>query len=180
MPLPSTRRAGKSRPPRIAARTNFIAGTKGSGKTYTAGVMVGGDARPACTVVILDPLGVWWGLRHDAGGGPGGYPIVILGGEHGDRPLLPTAGEIVAEYIVRSGQSVILDMSGFASNAEQDRFVTDLLHKLFRLKAAEKSALHLMIDEADMFVPRAAADGERRSRCWGRRRRSSRRGAAAG
>jgi hypothetical protein len=136
----------------IAARTNFVAGTKGSGKTYTAGVLVEELLGAGVPVVVLDPLGVWYGLRHDAGGGAGGFPIVILGGEHGDRPLLPTAGEIVAEYIVRSGQSVILDMSGFAANAEQDRFVTDLMHKLFRLKAADKSALHLVIDEADMFV----------------------------
>jgi hypothetical protein len=143
-------------PRAIAARTVFIAGTKGSGKTYTGGVMAEEMLEAGVHLVILDPLGVWWGLRHDEKGGPDGYPIVILGGEHGDRPLLPTAGAIVAEYLVRSGQAAILDMSGFASNAEQDRFVTDLLHALFRLKASEKSALHLMMDEADMFVPEAS------------------------
>lgn len=145
-----------SMPLSVSARTVFIAGTKGSGKTYSAGVMAEEMLSAGMHLVILDPLGVWWGLRHDASGGDGGFPIVILGGEHADAPLLPSSGEAVAEYIVRSGQSVILDLSGFAANAEQDRFVTDLLHKLFRLKAAEKSSLHLIIDEADMFVPQQA------------------------
>jgi hypothetical protein len=134
----------------------FIAGTKGSGKTHNAGVMAEEMLAAGIHVVILDPLGAWYGLRHDAAGGAGGFPILILGGEHGDIPLLPTGGEAVAEFVVRSGQSVILDMSGFGANAEQDRFVTDLLAKLFRLKAAEKSAMHLIIDEADMFVPQQA------------------------
>jgi DNA helicase HerA-like ATPase len=107
-------------PAAIAARTVFIAGTKGSGKTYSAGVMAEEMLSAGIHLVILDPLGAWFGLRSDAKGGPGGYPIVILGGEHADAPLLPTSGEIVADYIVKSGQSVILDMSGFSSNAEQD------------------------------------------------------------
>ena len=145
-----------SAPIGLAAATVFIAGTKGSGKTHNAGVIAEEMLSAGAHVVILDPLGVWWGLRHDASGGPGGFPIVILGGEHGDVPLVPTGGEAVAEFIVRSGQSCILDMSGFGANAEQDRFVTDLLHKLFRLKATDKGAVHLIMDEADMFIPQQA------------------------
>jgi hypothetical protein len=145
-------------PRAIAARTVFIAGTKGSGKTYTGGVMAEEMLEAGVHLVILDPLGVWWGLRHDEKGGPGGYPIVILGGEHGDRPLLPTAGAIVAEYIVRSGQSVILDMSGVRLQRRAGPVRDGPAAALFRLKAAEKSALHLMMDEADMFAPESRAD----------------------
>ncbi|MDB5298022.1 MAG: hypothetical protein JWO31_4005, partial [Phycisphaerales bacterium] len=147
-------------PRAIAARTVFVAGTKGSGKTHNAGVMVEEMLAAGVHACVLDPLGVWWGLRHDAGGGAGGLPVVILGGEHGDRPLLPTAGDIVADYLVRSGQSVILDMSGFDSDAEQDRFVTAFLKRLFRLKAADKAALHLVMDEADLFAPNQPQPGQ--------------------
>jgi len=147
-------------PSNIAARTIFVAGTKGSGKTHNAGVLAEEMLDAGTHVVILDPLGVWFGLRHDREGGAGGFPIVILGGEHGDAPLEPTSGEVVADYIVRSGQSVILDMSGFAANAEQDRFVAALLLKLFRLKATEKTNLHLIMDEADMFVPQEQSRGQ--------------------
>jgi signal recognition particle GTPase len=147
-------------PRTIAARTIFVAGTKGSGKTHNAGVLAEEMLDAGTHIVVLDPLGVWFGLRHDRDGGPGGFPIVILGGEHGDAPLEPTSGEIVAEYIVRSGQSVILDMSGFAANAEQDRFVAAFLLKLFRLKATEKANLHLIMDEADMFVPQEQSRGQ--------------------
>lgn len=144
----------------IAARTVFVAGTKGSGKTHNAGVMAEEMLAAGAHIVVLDPLGVWWGLRHDANGGPGGYPIVILGGEHKDVPLLPTGGEAVADYIVRSGQSCILDMSDFDSDAEQDRFVTALLKRLFRLKATDKGAVHLFMDEADMFAPQSPQPGQ--------------------
>jgi hypothetical protein len=35
-------------------------------------------------VVVVDPVGVWWGLRASADGQREGLPIVVLGGEHGD------------------------------------------------------------------------------------------------
>lgn len=156
--------AGLSVPVGIAARTVFIAGTKGSGKTYTAGVLVEGMLAADVHVVVLDPLGVWWGLRSpaedEAAQGRGGFPVLILGGEHGDQPLLPSAGEIVADFIVRSGQSVVLDLSKFDSDAEQDRFVTALLKKLFRLKSADKANLHLVMDEADLFAPQQPQPGQ--------------------
>ena len=150
---------GLSVPAAIAARTVFLAGTKGSGKTHNAGVLAEEMLAAGMHLVVLDPMGVWWGLRHDAGGGPGGHPVYILGGEHGDAPLPPTSGEVVAEFVVGRGQSVILDMSGFGSNADQDRFVTAFAAKLFRLKAAEKSALHLIMDEADQFMPQQPQSG---------------------
>lgn len=144
----------------IASRTVFVAGTKGSGKTYSGGVLAEELLGAGVHLAILDPLGVWWGLRHDESGGPGGYPIVILGGEHADVPLLPTGGEAVADFIVKSGQSCILDMSGFDSDAEQDRFVTAMLKRLFRLKASDKANLHLIMDEADMFAPQSPMPGQ--------------------
>jgi DNA-binding MarR family transcriptional regulator len=147
-------------PASIANRTVAILGQKGSGKTYTAGVLTEELLAAGLHVVVMDPLGVWWGLQSNAKGTGPGFPIIIFGGEHANVPLEPSSGELVAEFVVKSGKSCILDMSHFDSNAEQDRFVTAFLHKLFRLKAKEKSSLHLVMDEADSFIPQQPLPGQ--------------------
>jgi len=63
-------------------------GRKGSGKSYGAGkfcelLLANGDQ-----VVVLDPVGVWYGLRlNKRGTGKSEFPIPIIGGDHGDIPL---------------------------------------------------------------------------------------------
>ena len=46
-----------------------IVGTSGSGKTYAAKVLVEQLMAQGARVCIVDPLGVWWGLRAGAEGG---------------------------------------------------------------------------------------------------------------
>ena len=147
-------------PRSFAGRSAFVAGTKGSGKTYTVGVIAEELLAAGLHVLLLDPTGVMWGLRSGADGGPGGYPVIILGGPHGDAPLLPTAGIAVADFIIKSGQSCILDMSGFDSDAAQDRFVEALLSRLYRSKADARENLHIVMDEADMFIPQNPMRGQ--------------------
>lgn len=147
-------------PRSFAGRSAFVAGTKGSGKTYTTGVIAEELLAAGLHVLMLDPTGVMWGLRSGSDGGPGGYPVIILGGPHGDVPLQPTAGVAVADFIIKSGQSCILDMSGFHSDAEQDRFVEALLSRLYRSKAESRENLHIIMDEADMFIPQNPMRGQ--------------------
>ncbi len=37
--------------------------------------------------VMVDPVGVCWGLRIATNGNDAGLPIVVLGGEHGDLDI---------------------------------------------------------------------------------------------
>lgn len=160
---PELQLADNLRIPRsFAGRSAFVAGTKGSGKSYTAGVIAEELIEAGNHVLILDPTGVMWGIRSDAKGGPGGYPIIIFGGSHGDVGLQPTAGVAVADSVIKSGQSVILDMSGFHSDAEQDRFVEALLTRLYRAKADARDNLHIIMDEADTFIPQQPMKGQER------------------
>ncbi|HEV7405205.1 MAG TPA: hypothetical protein VGO11_19835 [Chthoniobacteraceae bacterium] len=154
---------GFALPLELAARTQAILAQKGAGKTYTAlkqtELMLGAGVQ----VVALDPTGVWWGLRSPAAGKGGrGFAVVVLGGEHGDTPLLPSSGAVVADFVVSSGRSVVLDMSGFESNAAQDRFAADFAERLYRSKAADRATIHLMVDEADSFAPQRAMPGQQR------------------
>jgi DNA helicase HerA-like ATPase len=61
-----------------------IVGTAGSGKTYAAKGFVERLLASGARVAIVDPLGVWWGLRASADGFGPGYPVVVFGGRHAD------------------------------------------------------------------------------------------------
>jgi len=145
-------------PAESATQTFGILAIRGSGKTYTASVLAEEMLEANLPIVVLDPTGAWWGLRADADGKGPGYPIVVMGGDHGDVPLESTAGEVLADFVVEERQSVVLDMSHFRKG-ERARFVTDFCEKLY-LK--NRKALHLFIDEADSFAPQRPMHGEER------------------
>ncbi len=150
-------------PVEIATDTSAILARKGAGKTYTAAVLAEEDAAAGIPFVVLDPMGAFWGLRSSADGKAPGLPVTILGGEHGDVPLEPTGGKIVADLVVDAPSWYVVDLSGFDSNAAQDRFATDFAERLYRRKApaANRAPLHLIIDEADSFAPQRAKGQER-------------------
>jgi hypothetical protein len=151
-----------SLPVELAARTQCIFAQKGAGKTYAAGVMTEEMLAAGVQVCVLDPTGVWWGLQSTAAGGKSDHEIIVMGGGHADVPLEPDAGEIVATFLVETGQSVVLDVSQFESQAAQDRFALALATKLYRLKAHDKANIHVFLDEADQFCPMKPQKGQER------------------
>jgi hypothetical protein len=144
----------------LVTQTQAIIATKGKGKTYLAMVQVEEMLKAGLPVVCLDPTGVWWGLQ--AEGIAKGFPIIVMGGEHGNVPLEPNAGEIIADWIVETNQSAVLDLSSFESNAAQDRFVTAFAERFYRRKAKNRTAIHLMLDEADSYCPQRPMPGQQR------------------
>ena len=153
---------GLSLPLDAVTQTFGILARKGAGKTYTAAVFAEELIGAGLPVVILDPLGAFWGLRSSADGEKAGLPVTILGGEHGDVPLEPGAGKVIADLVVEQPGAYILDLSAFESNAAQDRFVTDFAERLYRLKATHREPLHLIVDEADSFAPQRPMPGQQR------------------
>jgi len=139
-----------------------ILARRGAGKTYAAAVLAEELIKVGAPVVVLDPVGAWWGLRASADALGPGLPVVIAGGEHGDVPLEPTGGHIIADLVVDDPRPLILDLSDFQSNAAQDRFVADFAERLYRRKAHHRSPLHLIFDEADSFAPQRPMPGQAR------------------
>lgn len=137
--------------------TNAILGRKGFGKTNTAVVAVESLLAANQHVVVVDPTGVWWGLRSNEDGTPA-YPVPIIGGKHGDVPLEKTAGEVIAQSVVDQGFSCVLDLSAFRKG-ELRRFMADFLETLYRLN---ERAIHLVVDEADLFAPQKMLGEEAR------------------
>lgn len=145
-------------PDEAVTQTFGILAKRGMGKSYTAFVLVEEMLKRNHQVVLVDPVGVAWGLRSSADGEGPGLPIVILGGDHGDVPLPVSAGERIAEMVVEQRLSVVLDLSLFRKG-EQTRFMTDFCETLYR---RNRQALHLVLDEADTVAPQKPLDGTHR------------------
>jgi hypothetical protein len=133
-----------------------IFGQKGSGKSSTSAVFVEQGVSAGGRFVIADPTGVWWGLMHDGPHGPG-LPGIVFGGEHADVPLEPTAGHIVAEFVVGQDEYpvVVLDMK-LMRKADRTRFMLSFLETLYH---DNREALHVVLDESHQFAPTQAREG---------------------
>lgn len=129
--------------------THAILAKKRSGKSYAAQVLAEELLAAGQQVIAFDPTGAWWGLRSSTDGKSPGFPIAVLGGEHGDVPLEATAGEVIAEAVVSDRFSAVIDTSLFTVGEEQ-RFAAAFLATLYR---KNREPMHLFVDEADVFAP---------------------------
>lgn len=114
---------GFALPVDVAGEAIAILAKRGAGKTNTGRVLVEELHGANVQTIVLDPVGAWWGLRSSADGKKDGLPLPVLGGAHGDVPLQAAAGALLADVVVDTGQSLVLDLSDF-SKTEQRRFVT--------------------------------------------------------
>ncbi|MGY3588040.1 helicase HerA-like domain-containing protein [Bradyrhizobium sp. USDA 4350] len=126
-----------------------ILGRKGGGKTYTSKGIVERLLDAGRRVLILDPLGVWAGLRTSADGLKPGYPVAIIGGEHADLPLDPAAAAPLAEVIAKENLPTVIDLSEL-SKSQQGLFLFRFLGELRRVN---RDALTIVLEEADVFAP---------------------------
>lgn len=126
-----------------------ILGRKGGGKTYTSKGIVERLLDAGRRVLILDPLGVWAGLRTSADGTKPGYPVAIIGGEHADLPLDPAAAAPLAEVIAKENLPTVIDLSEL-SKSQQGIFLFRFLGELRRVN---RDALTIVLEEADVFAP---------------------------
>jgi len=149
-------------PPLDAVTQTFgCIGRKGSGKTYLAGRLAEQMLDHHAQIIVIDPVGNWYGLRVAADGKSRGKDVFIIGGDHGDIPILPDAGAKIAKLLVEKNVSVILDISGFRQG-ERKRFAADFAEEFFHLKKSQKSAVHLFVEEAQLFAPQRSGPDEAR------------------
>lgn len=152
-----------SLPVEIVTQTVSVLAKRRSGKSYLLARLAEELLDASQQVVILDPKGDWWGLRSSADGKGPGYPILILGGEHGDLPLDPDGGEEIARLAVEDRVAMLLDLSELRKN-EVATFCAAFLETLYRLKAKEqfRTAMMLIVDEADAIAPQKPFPNEAR------------------
>jgi len=122
---------------------------RGAGKTYDAAVQAEEMLKSKTPIVVIDGMGIWWGLRVSADGEHAGLPVVVFGGEHADLPLVPEKAAEMAKAIVESNISCVLDLSVFSHHVAR-KIVSAFLNELYRLNRVER---HVFIEESDMFAP---------------------------
>lgn len=146
---------GLSLPLEFVTSTQVILAKKGAGKSYCASVQAEQLLAARQQILVVDPTGAWWGLRSSADGKSEGFPIAILGGDHGDIPLHEGAGEVIAAAAVDEGFNAVIDLSHFRRD-DMLEFMADFLETLYR---KNRQAMHLFVDEADVVAPQRGAGG---------------------
>lgn len=136
-------------------------GRKGAGKTYLATMIAEQMLDNEAQVIVMDPVGNWWGLRVDADGKSKGKEIFVIGGDHGDVPLVPEAGARIAQLLVEKNISAILDVSSFRLG-EHKRFAAEFAEEFFHLKKSHRSPVHIFIEEAQRLIPQRVGPDEAR------------------
>ena len=93
-------------------------------------------------------------MRAAADGATAGLDVVIFGGSHADLPTNEAAAPFIADLIVDKSISAVLVLDEM-KQAGQRRFVQKFLERLFERKRPQeqRTPLHVIIDEADTFVP---------------------------
>lgn len=138
-------------------------GVTGSGKTYGASKLFELLWHRGAQVLVIDPVGVWYGVRLAKDGKkPSAITVPIFGGLHGDVPLEPMAGALMANLIVDKTLSAVLDVSQFESDTDKARFARDFADRFFFRKKSAPSAVHLFLEECQEFVPQNPQKGEER------------------
>ena len=136
----------------VTEKLGFL-GRTGAGKTYAAQKLAEEMHRINAQFIAFDPVGKWWSLRLASDGVGPGLSIPVFGGIHGDVPLEPTGGKLIADVIVDRNISAVVDVSQFESDAQKTRFMTDFGNRFFFRKKSSPSAVHLFIEESQEFIP---------------------------
>jgi hypothetical protein len=150
--------------------TTVVYGGKGQGKTNFGAVLVEELSKAGLRWAALDPMGVWWGMRHSVDGKGSGVECLILGGAHGDIPIEPTGGQVIADLVADEKVSVIIDISRKADGemwgvAERIRFANDYGKQLFRRQGGlvdgqRREPILQIIDEAARYIPQMIRAGQ--------------------
>lgn len=139
-----------------------IIARRGAGKSYAAGKLIEGLAENEVQFVVLDPVGNFWGLRLAADGKKPGIDVPVLGGLRGDIPLSPDSGKLMADTVVETGRSFVLDVSQF-SLGERKRFLTAFGEQLWQRQKGlhDPRPIHVVLEECQLFLPQQPMPDER-------------------
>ncbi len=141
-----------------------VVGISGSGKSYAAGRIVEQMIHAGVPVSVIDPVGIFWGLRSGASGrAEGGIPIAIYGGMHGDCPVLPDPEEI-AERFALYGESNVLDVSELTMEEMHD-WVGAYAEALMAPGIVPFEPCHVVLEEAPILVPQSGSYSKNQRRC---------------
>jgi hypothetical protein len=139
-------------PTDAVTRRLAVVATSGAGKTYGAMKLAELMLDAGHQVIALDVAGPWWGLRVQRDGVSPAFNVAVFGGPHGDVPIVPEAGALVADALIDTRASAVIDLSEFG-DSDISRFCSAFAERFFRRKKAAPSPVHLFIEEAHELMP---------------------------
>jgi len=139
-----------------------------SGKSTLAGVMEETFCARGDPWTCIDPVSAHWGIkyrdRHGQPGAASGYDVLVVGGPYGDvaLPVGPEAGAALAQIIVETDISCIIDLGEEKAMRQRQLFVASFANELLHLNATPR---HIFFEEAHEFVPQQLEfDGQKEAR----------------
>jgi hypothetical protein len=160
-------------PSRIAKQVTSIVGKRESGKTYNGGDLAEEMVKAGIPIVVLDSMGIWWGLRVAVKYVDGrqvpdpekpGLPIVVFGGDHADIPLPMMRGQrialvpdpekikLMARSIVESGISAVIDTSALPSKQQEMAVVVNFIPELQHINR-DYGVRTIFLEETEVWAP---------------------------
>lgn len=134
---------------RLISRGLAIFGMRGSGKSYTCGVIAEELARIGQPFIVIDIMGEYYTLREK-------FPVLIVGLKATDytdlHGLRPEHAEPLAKLVVENGLSLVLDLSR-GTMLEKVSFLADFLEALYKVEEEARRPYVLIVDEAHRIAP---------------------------
>jgi hypothetical protein len=128
-----------------------ILASSGMGKSYLTGVLMEETLENAGVVCIIDPEGEHFTLAER-------YPMLIVGGDHGNVPLETDALEVYIETMLTTGLSIVFDLSEHI-DADQQQLYAQIADTLFKLEQKYRRKVRLIVEEAQIYAPQSGSAG---------------------
>lgn len=128
----------------LAGSCGLIQGTRGSGKSYLARVIVEQTIPEGLQTIVIDPEGEYTTLREKCD--------LLIAGEGGDVPCEVRSARVLAQRIAELRCSAVMDLAAMAPD-EQDAFTATFVTALNRLPKRLEGTRLVVIDEAHRFCP---------------------------
>jgi hypothetical protein len=100
---------------------------------------------------VIDPEGEHFTLAER-------YPMMIIGGEHGNLPIEEDAFELYVDSMLQHGLSAVFDLSEYL-DSEQQHLYGLIADKLFSAEQKYRRKIRLIIEEAQIYAPQRSAAG---------------------
>jgi len=140
----------------VASRT-YIASETRFGKSHTARKIVE-ECFGHVGIIIIDPEGEYTSLREK-------YPFIIIGRdvpiEVETATLQAQTAEFMAQQVLETGSSVIIDLSVTRDVESGKDYVDSFLRRFFHLQTVMKKPYLVLVEEAEDFGPESGSPGSR-------------------
>lgn len=134
----------------VGTRTSVL-GISGGGKSNTVAVLIE-ELAPHIPMSIVDPEGEMWSLRQQ-------LDLLIVGkSENVDIEIQPHQAEVIARFSVEHRVSVILDLFDYTDD-EAEQTVLNYVTGIWEAVKHNKRPYHLVVEEADEFMPQPLPKG---------------------